>query len=60
MIAYDVVTIINPELSNWECYLFGGYPYCGITWQPQKGKVPNFFWRWMQYICFGNRWVKIK
>lgn len=27
-------------------------------WAPAKGKEPNFFWRWMQFICFGNRWVK--
>ncbi|KKL49702.1 hypothetical protein LCGC14_2312870 [marine sediment metagenome] len=52
-------TIKIPERSNWECFLFGGDDE-GILWTPAKGSVPNKFWRWMQYICFGNRWRKIK
>ncbi len=46
------------KYSEWTCYLFGGDSNCGITWNPLIGKHPNFFWRWMQFICFGNRWVK--
>jgi hypothetical protein len=30
----------------------------GISWRPLKGKEPNWFWRKMQYLCFGNKWVK--
>lgn len=45
------------ELSEWKCYLFGGDEN-GIVWQPLKGKEPNWFWRWVQYMLFGNRWVK--
>lgn len=41
----------------WECYLFGSYGE-GITWVPSDDKVPNWFWRKMQFIFFGNRWVK--
>jgi hypothetical protein len=46
------------EQSEWHCKLFGGGG--GIDWRPAKGQEPNAFWRWMQYICFGNRWVKDK
>ena len=21
--------------------------------------IPNFFWRWMQYLLLGNKWRKI-
>jgi hypothetical protein len=45
--------------SGWECLLFGG-DMMGIVWKPLKKSVPNFFWRFMQFICFGNRWKKIK
>lgn len=48
-----------PELSDkWKCSLFGGTESYGILWIPLKGKEPNWFWRWMQYICFGNKWKK--
>lgn len=49
----------QPELSEWTCYLFGNTPdSSGIVWTPVKGKHPNWFWRKMQYICFGNMWRK--
>jgi hypothetical protein len=44
--------------SEWKCQLFGTTGDNGITWIPQKGRVPNWFWRTMQYICFGNKWTK--
>jgi len=48
--------IVNvPEPSDWECYLFGGDTF---KWVPSKGKEPNWFWRKMQYLFFGNLWVK--
>ena len=50
-------TIMQPrELSAWKCYLFG----CdqSIVLQPDLGKEPNWFWRTMQYLLLGNRWVK--
>lgn len=46
------------ELSDWCCHLFGSDGRTGISWRPLKGKEPNRFWRWMQFICFGNRWVR--
>jgi hypothetical protein len=46
-----------PKLSEWRCYLFGS-EQTGISWIPSEGEVPNWFWRKMQYLCFGNRWVK--
>lgn len=47
-----------PELEDWECYLFG--MHTGIVIQPKKGELPNWFWRKMQYLVFGNKWKKIK
>jgi len=47
------------ELSDWQCQLFG-MGSNGITLIPPKGKVPNWFWRWMQFLCFGNRWERRK
>ena len=52
-----LVFVEPPPMSKWECELFG-MGKSGITWTPQEGNVPNLFWRWMQFICFGNRWVK--
>lgn len=51
-------TIKQPELSNWHCHLFGSEDNGGITWTPVKGHEPNWFWRWMQFLCFGNRWER--
>jgi hypothetical protein len=50
--------VIWPERSEWECELFGAGR--SIVLNPKKGEVPNWFWRQMQYLCFGNKWKKIK
>lgn len=53
--------ILKPEMSEWQCLLFGGKPggfY--ISWRPRKGEEPNWFWRKMQWLIFGNLWVKDK
>ena len=47
--------IYLPERSDWKCYLFGGTE---IVWNPKKDEVPCWFWRKMQFLCFGNKWVK--
>ena len=47
----------TPEFSDWQCHLFGSNGD-GISWRPTKGKEPNRFWRMMQYLCFGCKWVK--
>lgn len=46
----------QPEMSDWKCELFGMGPR-GIVFMPLKGKEPNWFWRWMQYIILGNKWI---
>lgn len=53
---FHINSIELPERSDWECHLFG----CGnfIVLNPEVGKVPNRFWRFMQYLCFGNKWIK--
>jgi hypothetical protein len=52
-------TITAPEYSEWQCELFGGGP-TGMILRPLKGLEPNWFWRRMQYLCFGNKWVRVK
>jgi hypothetical protein len=50
-------TLVQPEASGWKCELFG----MGSTFVlfPYKKDLPNRFWRLMQYILFGNKWVKM-
>lgn len=56
--AKQLGKITSPELSNWKCEMFGlGYQF---VIYPIKGNVPNRFWRWMQYICFGNKWIEME
>jgi hypothetical protein len=55
----DHASISEPELSDWQCHTFGSNGD-GITWRPLKGKVPNCFWRKMQYLAFGNKWIRDK
>lgn len=45
-----------PPRSKWQCQMFGSGPH-GMVFCPEEGKEPNWFWRWMQYLCFGNKWV---
>ena len=50
------VSLNIPGQSEWECEMYG----CGrsMVWHPAKGTEPNWFWRKMQYLCFGNKWIK--
>lgn len=52
----SVVKIREPlEVSTeWECQLFGA----GLVLTPLKDSVPNLFWRKMQYLMVGNKWVR--
>lgn len=51
--------ISEPELSGWVCYLFGNKPgKDGLVWKPYKGNSPCWFWREMQWLCFGNLWKR--
>ncbi len=52
------LTLSTPEYSDWTCDIFGLHNQ--ITVRPLKGQTPGWFWRWMQYICFGNLWIKDK
>jgi hypothetical protein len=59
MVTDNYIVFKTPEYSEWQCYMFGGKPGDGsISWRPRKGQEPNWFWRKMQYLCFGNKWVK--
>ena len=54
----QATTLISPEESEWECYMFGGEDGYGITYRPKKGCEPNCFVRWMMKVCFACTWVK--
>ena len=52
---------IQPEQSEWQCYLFGNRPgLIGIIYRPNKGKEPSRFVRWMMLVCFDCLWIKDK
>lgn len=53
----DKMENFNTEYSEWQCEVFGFENY---MWFPLKNKTPNWFWRWMQYLFFGNKWTKNK
>ena len=55
-------TIKHTEGSDWHCYLLGDEDDMmnAIVWRPAKGKEPNRFHRWMQELCFGIKWRKLK
>ena len=54
-LSFNVVQTAPP--SEWRCELFG-LGKEGIVWNPAEGNVPNRFWRVMQYLFFGNKWIK--
>lgn len=58
MNEYQFQSIQFPKRSKWNCYMFGATKSDGIRWNPEEGKEPNFFVRWMMKICFGCNWVK--
>ena len=51
-------TFTMPELSPWKCYLFRDDKGYGMTYRPQKGAEPNWFWRMTQHLILGHKWVK--
>jgi hypothetical protein len=48
--------IAVPKQSKWKCEMFGTGPG-GMVLCPMEGGEPNWFWRWMQYLILGNRWI---
>lgn len=58
--SYEVTAITPNKYSEWQCQLFGSSPGSGITWRPHENEEPNWFWRKMQFLCFGHRWSKVK
>lgn len=57
-IPTSTYSIARDPPSDWRCQLFGTQE--GLTLHPRKDQVPNWFWRKMQYLAFGNRWIKEK
>lgn len=42
----------------YKCELFGSGNLIALNIPPEF-KVPNRFWRWMQYLILGNKWIKL-
>jgi len=54
VIVYTSHLVYNkPE---WKCQLIGDD---SLVLYPKYGQEPNWFWRKMQYLIFGFKWVKI-
>jgi len=53
----DIHFAFVPKQSGWKCELFGMKG--GLTIIPTEGQVPNRFWRLMQWLAFGNKWIKL-
>lgn len=54
---WDNVTIAPSNPSGWRCDLFGLDGQ--IVVRPNEDQpIPNWFWRKMQYLILGNKWVK--
>jgi len=52
------IGIGSPEMSKeWHCELFGTGEG-GMILTPRKDNQPNWFWRKMQYLILGNKWIK--
>jgi len=58
----NIITTPKEKFSPWVCYLFGTYGKktqiilnCFII-----GEEPNWFWRLMQFLLLGNKWIKEK
>jgi hypothetical protein len=47
--------ILLPEYSEWQVELMQG-----TVLRPLKGREPNAFHRFMQSICFGFVWRKVR
>jgi hypothetical protein len=47
----------GPKPSGWKVELFGMGPM-GIILSPTEDGVPNAFWRFMQRLILGNKWIK--
>lgn len=56
--SINTAGVRTTQFSDWKCELFGVGSTLVI--QPSKDKVPNWFWRKMQYLIFGNNWIKQK
>ena len=54
----EELTLTKLELSPWKCHLFGDCKGYGMTYRPQKGAEPNWFWRMTQHLILGHKWVK--
>ena len=54
----EILLVKNPEFSEWQGLMFGNKGNDGLVWRPLKGGEPNWFWRKMQYLILGSKWVK--
>lgn len=50
--------LYKSPVYTWECDCFG-CNRMGVVIQVEDHNVPNWFWRKMQYLFFGNKWEKL-
>ena len=43
--------------SRWRCEMYGLGP-TGVILRPAEGNEPNWFWRIMQRVLLGHKWIK--
>lgn len=48
------LTIQAPKMSDWQARING------VTFRPFQYQEPNMFHRFMQRICFGIKWERVK
>ena len=47
----------NLKQSKWRCEMYGLGP-TGVVLRPSEGNEPNWFWRLMQRLLLGHKWIK--
>lgn len=47
-------------LSPIPDYRWGCHVAPGVVWHVEEGQQPNWFWRKMQFLCFGFRWERLR
>lgn len=52
----NFLAVVGKKHEGWICEMFGSGQ--SFVWEVPDDKVPNRFWRFMQYTFFGNKWIK--
>ena len=53
----DYTLRIEDPKYEWKCEMFGMGDNFVLSFQAGQ-KIPNKFFRWMQFVLFGCKWIK--